>query len=86
MLSDSTAAIGTASTGPIKRTWQWQFELNAHFVRDAIAFHIVQIKHVRAHMQYADALTKAVDLGTLAKFRELMQGQAPMPAATALYK
>ena len=44
--------------------------LRAHFVRDAIAFRIVQVKHVRTQLQLADTLTKAADLDMLALFHQ----------------
>ena len=40
----------------------------------------------RTQVQYADALTKAAQLNVLTTLSQLMQGQAPMPAAAALYK
>ena len=55
-------------------------------MRDAIAFRIIQVKHVRTQLQLADTLTKAADLDMLALFHQLMQGQTPMPATVALYK
>ena len=48
VLSDSTAAIGIASQDPTKRTRQ--FELNAHFVRDAVAFRTVDLKYVTTNV------------------------------------
>ena len=47
---------------------------------------MIQVKHVRTLFQYADALTKAAELDMLTTLSQLMQGQAPMPAAAALYK
>ena len=82
--SDSRAAIGTATRPPNRNARH--HHLRAHFVRDAIAFRIVQVKHVRTQLQLADALTKAADLDMLALFHQVMQGQTPMPATVALYK
>ena len=79
VLSDSTAAIGTASKDPTKRTRQ--FELNAHFVRDAVAFRTVGLKYVTTKCQYADALTKAADAAVMAGAKALMASTIPMPAS-----
>ena len=83
VLSDSTAAIGTASKDPTKRTRQ--FELNAHFVRDAVAFRTVDLKYVTTKCQYADALTKAADAAVMAGAKALMASTIPMPASFKLY-
>ena len=82
--SDSRAAIGTATRPPNRNARH--HDLRSHFVRDAIAFRMIQVKHVRTQFQYADALTKAAELDMLTTLSQLMQGQAPMPAAAALYK
>ena len=47
---------------------------------------MVQVKHVRTQPQHAGALTKAAELNVLTALSQLVQGQAPMPAAAALYK
>jgi len=41
---------------------------------------------VRTQFQYADALTKAAELDMLSTLAQVMQVQATMPAAAALYK
>ena len=68
---------------PTKRTRQ--FELNAHFVRDAVAFRTVDLKYVTTKCQYADALTKAADAAMIAGLRGLMASMLPMPASFKLY-
>ena len=83
VLSDSTAAIGTASKDPTKRTRQ--FELNAHFVRDAVAFRTVDLKYVTTKCQYADALTKPADAAMMAGAKAIMASMVPMPPSFKLY-
>ena len=83
VLSDSTAAIGIASQDPTKRTRQ--FELNAHFVRDAVAFRTVDLKYVTTKCQYVDTLTKAADAAGIASERAAMASMVPMPASFKLH-
>ena len=84
VLSDSRAAIGTASNPPNRNARH--FLLGQSFVRSALAFRLVILKHVTTETQYADALTKAPTPLFLQLLQQLMRGRADMPLAAKIYK
>ena len=84
VLSDSRAAIGTASNPPNRNARH--FQLGRSFVRSALAFRLIQLKHVTTETQYADALTKSPTALFLQLLQQLMRGHADMPLAAQLYK
>merc|ERR1711938_225108 len=55
--SDSNAAIGAASNPPNAKARHQS--LCTHFVRDALAFRFINLKHVATDRQFADVFTKA---------------------------
>ena len=84
VLSDSRAAIGTASNPPNRNAWH--FLLGQSFVQSALAFRLILLKHVTTETQYADALTKAPTPLFLQLLQQLMRGRADMPLAAKIYK
>ena len=82
--SDSNAAIGAASNPPNRKARH--FSLCTNFVRDALAFRFVNLKHVATDRQFADVLTKAPTAPMLRLLKTLMDGAAKIPLLARLYQ
>ena len=82
--SDSNAAIGAASNPP-NRNARHQ-SLCTNFVRDAVAFRFVNLKHVATENQFADVFTKAPTAPMLRLLKTLMNGAARIPLLARLYQ
>ena len=82
--SDSNAAIGTASNPPNAKARHQT--LCTHFVRDALAFRFINLKHIATDKQFADVFTKAPSAPMLLLLRTLMSGTAPAPLLARLYQ
>ena len=82
--SDSNAAIGAASNPPNRKARH--FSLCTNFVRDALAFRFVNLKHVATDRQFADVLTKAPTAPMLWLLKTLMDGAAKIPLLARLYQ
>ena len=82
--SDSNAAIGAASNPPNRKARH--FSLCTNFVRDALAFRFVNLKHVATDRQFADVLTKAPTAPMLRLLKSLMDGAAKIPLLARLYQ
>ena len=81
--SDSNAAIGTASNPPNSKARH--HSLCSNFVRDALAFRFINLKHVATDEQFADVFTKAPTAPMLRLLKALMDGAAKLPLLARLY-
>ena len=81
---DSNAATGAASNPP-NRNARHQ-SLCTNFVRDAVAFRFVNLKHVATENQFADVFTKAPTAPMLRLLKTLMDGAARIPLLARLYQ
>ena len=84
MASDSNAAIGAALNPPNRKARH--FSLCTNFVRDALAFRFVNLKHVATDRQFADVLTKPPTAPMLRLLKSLMDGAAKVPLLARLYQ
>ena len=82
--SDSNAAIGAASNPPNAKARHQS--LCTHFVRDALAFRFINLKHVATENQFADVFTKAPTAPMLRLLKTLMDGAARIPLLARLYQ
>ena len=82
--SDSNAAIG-AAPNPLNAKARHQ-SLCTHFVRDALAFRFINLKHVATDRQFADVFTKAPTASMLMLLKTLMDGTATVPLLARLYQ
>ena len=82
--SDSNAAIGAASNPPNRKARHQS--LCTNFVRDAVAFRFVNLKHVATENQFADVFTKAPTAPMLRLLKTLMDGAARIPLLARLYQ
>ena len=81
--TDSNAAIGTASNPPNSKARH--HSLCSNFVRDALAFRFINLKHVATDNQFADIFTKAPTAPMLRLLKSLMDGAAKLPLLARLY-
>ena len=81
---DSNAAIGAASNPPNAKA-RHQSPCT-HFVRDALAFRFINLKHVATDRQFADVFTKAPTAPVLRLLKTLMDGAARIPLLARLYQ
>ena len=84
VVSDSNAAIGAASNPPNAKARHQS--LCTHFVRDALAFRFINLKHVATDRQFADVFTKAPTASMLMLLKTLMEGTATVPLLARLYQ
>ena len=86
-ISHGTDRSITISQGTYIRQLLTRFNvlLGQSFVRSALAFRLVILKHVTTETQYADALTKAPTPLFLQLLQQLMRGRADMPLAAKIY-
>ena len=63
-----------------------EHSLCTNFVRDALAFRFVNLKHVATDRQFADVLTKAPTAPMLRLLKTLMDGAAKIPLLARLYQ
>ena len=82
VVSDSNAAIGAASNPPNAKARHQS--LCTHFVRDALAFRFINLKHVATDRQFADVFTKAPTASMLMLLKTLMDGTATVPLLARL--
>jgi hypothetical protein len=82
--SDSNAAIGAASNPPNAKARHQS--LCTHFVRDALAYRFINLKHVATDRQFADVFTKAPTAPMLMLLKTLMEGTAAVPLLARLYQ
>ena len=80
---DSSAATGAAPNPPNSKARHQT--LCTHFVRDAIAFRFINLKHIATDKQFADVFTKAPSAPMLLLLRTLMDGVAKLPLLARLY-
>ena len=64
----------------------WHQSLCTHFVRDAVAFRFINLKHVATDKQFADVFTKPPSAPMLLLLHTLMNGTAPAPLVARLYQ
>ena len=81
--TDSNAAIGTASNPPNSKARH--HSLCSNFVRDALAFRFINLKHVATDEQFADVFTKAPTAPMLRLLKALIDGAAKLPLLARLY-
>ena len=82
--SDSNAAIGAASNPPNAKARHQS--LCTHFVRDAVAFRFINLKHVATEKQFADVFTKPPTAPMLLLLHSMMNGTAAAPLMARLYQ
>ena len=82
--SDSNAAIGAASNPPNAKARHQS--LCTHFVRDAVAFRFINLKHVATEKQFADVFTKPPTAPMLLLLHSIMNGTAAAPLMARLYQ
>ena len=81
---DSNAAIGAASNPPNAKARHQS--LCTHFVRDAMAFRFINLKHVATEKQFADVFTKPPTAQMLLLLHSMMNGTASAPLMARLYQ
>ena len=82
--SDSNAAIGAASNPPNAKARHQS--LCTHFVRDALAFRFINLKHGATDRQFANVSTKALTASMLMLLKTLVGGTATVPLLARLYQ
>ena len=82
--SDSNAAIGAASNPPNAKARHQS--LCTHFVRDAVAFRFINLKHVATEKQFAGVFTKPPTAPMLLLLHSMMNGTAAAPLMARLYQ